>query len=276
MEEEIRAAAWSTGWGMRLDFFWPRNEENIARMTAEIVASIDAGMPVLAYEPTWNVDVVYGYEQGGQVLLLRDRRQEEDPLRLPPSRLGSFTLFVLAHVEPPPRQRAVAESLHAAVRNWRRIRFSEGHAVNSEYWYGRTALERWIEDLGDVEGLPEQDLAVLCNVSSFNAKSLCDARRAAVPYLAEAAALLSGRARSGLERAGALYQREAEIVARSHAEEHSFPAIPNKWSPDLREREQEILSQAIELEQEAVAGIEEALAASTDVREAAAGRPAGT
>jgi hypothetical protein len=255
MDEEIEAVERTTGWPLRVDFLSPEDTANVERLTAEMVASIDAGRPVLACEPRLNVDVVFGYEEGGRMLLLRDYFRPEKPLKLPASKLGFLIMFIGDRAEAMPRREAVIESLKTAARNWRRDRFAAGPG---EYWYGKAALDHWIADLGEVGELSQQEKEQLSLVSWWNFNTLHDARRAAVTYLEESAALLRGKAAESLRRAAKLYQQETEMLGSGRAGEAVFSRSPEKWTPEVQRREQEILARARELEERAIAEMQRA------------------
>jgi hypothetical protein len=239
-------------------FLQPEEAAEVDQIRADIVASIDAGRPVLAYEARGNMDVVYGYEQGGKMLLLRDYFQVEEPLRLPPSKLGFLLLFLGARGEALSRRDAVIESLRMAAHNWRRER---AHSGPGDYWYGPHALERWQADLAEVDELSADDRRVLGRVSSFNFATIHDARKAAVTYLKAAANELGGGPAEALTRAAGIYGEEAALFDAAAAEAHVFGGAGEEWTADISRREREVLSRAIELEEQAISEIERVLEA---------------
>jgi hypothetical protein len=251
MEEEITAAAKSTGWPLRFAFVEKDNAESLARLTAEFVVSINAGRPVLAYEPRLNMDVVFGYEDGGKTLLLRDYFDSETPLRLAPSELGFLTIFVGEYTQRMPGPEAFAMALETAVRNWGRVKFSEGPGG---YWYGEAALARWRDDLGMVEEFTEEERKFLCFVSWWNFTSMCDARRAAATFLRERAGLAPDKGQAVL-RAADLYQQEADLLDTAFANRNAFTNDSENWPREMRERERELLAQAGEIEAKAISEI---------------------
>ncbi len=258
MEEEIAAVGKATGWPLRIHFVEPDNAANVEQTRTDIVASIDAGRPVLAYEPRLNMDVVYGYEQGGKMLLLRDYFKGEEPLRLPPSKLGFLMLFIGDRGEAMSRREAIVESLRIAARNWRRER---GRAGPGEYWYGKAALEHWMADIGRSEEFSEEDLDQLRSVTWWNFTTIHDARKTAVTYLREIAEELGGEAAEALGRAAGIYAEEVEMFDAAKAEPHVFGGSGEGWTGEVRRRERETLSGAIEVEERAIAEIERALEA---------------
>jgi RNA polymerase sigma-70 factor (ECF subfamily) len=256
MDEEIIAAEKATGWPLRVDFMRPDDEATVKRLTAEIMKSVNAGRPVLAYEPGLNMDVVYGYEQGGRMLLLRDRAADEDTLRLPPSKLGFMLIFPGDHKEPMSERAAAIEGIKMAVCHWRRDRFAAGPG---EYWYGKAALSHWSDDLGQAAQFSEDERTQLRFVSWWNFVGMRDARRSAVTFLEDRAVLLDDEQREPLARAAEAYRQEADILDAALDDGHTFSRSVDGWTPQVQRREQAILSQACELEEEAVGQVERAL-----------------
>jgi hypothetical protein len=255
MREEIAAVGKMTGWPLRIHILQGDDAANVEQATAGIVESIDGGRAVLAYEPRLNMDVVYGYEEGGRVLLLRDYFQGEEPLRLPPSKLGFMVVFIGDRREPMSRRDAVVESLKTAVRNWGRER---GRAGPGEYWYGKAALERWSADIGEAEELPQEAQEQLRSVGWWNFTTMHDARKTAVGYLTESAEVLGGEAGEALRGAAERYGEEVKLLD-SAAAAHAFEGSVEEWTAEVRRGEREVLGRAVELEEEAIGEIEKAL-----------------
>ena len=256
MEEEIQAVEHTTGWPLRISFVEKENAAAMQRLTADFVASINAGRPVLAYEPRGNMDVVFGYQDGGKILLLRDYFQPDTPLQLAASELGFLVLFLGEHGEGMPRPEALVRSLRIAVRNWRRERFAEGPG---EYWYGEAALNRWRADIAEADSFSDEEKGQLCFVGRWNYSTMHDARLAAVSFLRESADLLPSKGRQALERAAQLYQQEAEFLSSALASRDAFTGSCQDWSAPMRRREQELLSQAQGIEESAISFLEKAL-----------------
>jgi len=261
MDEEIIAASKATGWPLRVAFLKRDDEANVEGLTGEIVASINAGRPVLAYEPRLNLDVVFGYEEGGKILLLRDYFKPDEPLRLPPASLGFLILFIEDRGRAMSRRDAFIQGLKIAVHNWRRERAKAGPG---EYWYGDAALARWIEDLEEADTFTEDEKKALCGVTWWNFDQMHDARHAAVDFLREGASLLNDEPREPLERAAALYEQEAQILDAVIAEKGVFSGLSNgkftaDWTPEVRQRECEILIRARQISAAAIAELDKTL-----------------
>lgn len=246
MEEEMGAVAKATGWPLDVDFVDSDDSGHMDRLTTRFVGSINSGRPVLAYDPHLDMDVVYGYEESGEVLMLRDRSREEEPLKLPPLQLGFMTVFLGDYGSPPPRRDAFVESLRIAIRNWKRERFSEGPG---EYWYGDAALARWISDLGRVQEFSEEERGHLGSVSGFCYVSMIDAREAGAKYLTEHAAEFEGDARAAVERAADIFKQEVDLLRTGFDSNGDL-------SP---QRKVEMLSECRQVEARAVGELEKAL-----------------
>jgi RNA polymerase sigma-70 factor (ECF subfamily) len=257
MEEEIEATARATGWPLRFAFLQKDDEVAMDHLTSDFVASIDAGRPVLAYEPRDNMDVVFGYEEGGKTLLLRDYFNPDTPLKLAPSELGFLTIFVGEYADAMPRRDALTMALEAAVRNWRRVKFSEGPGA---YWYGEAALNRWISDLAEADRFSQEEKNSLCFVGWWNFSSMADARMAAVAFLRENSTLLPEEAQAHATRAVHLYQKEAEILTATLTARDAFTGDASNWPAEMRQRERDVLAQARDLEEAAISELEKALA----------------
>jgi hypothetical protein len=262
--DEIAAVQKASGWRLRIEERLDRDEPKMDDFTADIIASIDSGLPVLGYEPGLNAGVIYGYEDQGKTLLMRDyMTRDSDTLRIEPAKLGGMLMLLGDRTDPLPKREAVIAGLKMAVQNARRAPVP---APKGEYHYGEAALMEWANDLGDVSGLSKEDRSNLFFVSWWNFDSLCDARHAAVLFLQDAAAVPGGDAGGALERAAALYRQEAELLCSVFPGKDAFLGpwsgkSESDWTDEVRAREREILSSALALESPAITEIEKALAA---------------
>ncbi len=271
MEEEIEAVATATGWPLRFEFMHSPEPSadgsgtseggaHAARLTGRVTEDIDGGKAVLAYDPGLDMAVVYGYEDGGKTLLLRDYHHKGDePFRLPPAQLGFLIVFLGDHKEPLSRRDALLGSLRIAVRNWERERFSEGPG---EYWYGRAALTRWADDVAHADEYPEDQRAFLCQVSCFPFWSLLDARKAAVIFLREHASLLPAEAAAALVQAAERSEQEVAFVSQACSGTGLFSGDVAAWTDPRRKQEIAVLVRIRESDEEAIGLISRALAAA--------------
>jgi RNA polymerase sigma-70 factor (ECF subfamily) len=268
MEEEIGAVATATGWPLRFDFMHSpepsadgagagEGAARVARLTRLVTDDIDGGRAVLAYDPGLDMAVVYGYEDGGKTLLLRDYHHADEPFRLPPAQLGFLIVFLGDHKEPLSRRDALLESLRIALRNWERERFSEGPG---EYWYGRAAMTRMAEDLANARAFNEEERRGLCQPAWFVLDTMVDARRAAATFLRGNAPLLDDAAAGALRAAADIYEQESGLL-RGGLESVPFSLNASEWTSEMQQRGAEVLIEAREMEQEAIAEVKAALRA---------------
>jgi RNA polymerase sigma-70 factor (ECF subfamily) len=268
MEEEIEAVAAATGWPLRFDFMHSpeapadgsgtsEGGAHVARLTGRVTEDIDGGKAVLAYDPGLDMAVVYGYEDGGKMLLLRDYHHADKPLRLPPAQLGFLIVFLGDHREPLSRREALLGSLRIAVRNWERESYREGPG---EYWYGRAAMTRMAEDLANAHAFGEEERRALCQPAWFVLDTMVDARRAAATFLRENAALLDDSPAGALRAAADTYEQESGLL-RGGLESVPFSLNASEWTPEMQQRGAKVLIEAREMEEGATGKIREALGA---------------
>jgi hypothetical protein len=264
--EEIGAASRATGWSLRTECLLGEKEPRMERFAPDIMASIDAGLPVLGYDHSLNMAVIFGYEDGGQTVRMYDYFGRETPTRKPTAEIGAMLLFLGERTEPLSRRDALLQGLTIAARNWPRRHDPADHEERG-YWFGNLALTKWGEDLGRYDTLSDPEREKLFFVSWWCFDVLADARPAAVTFLRSHADLLEGEAANALQRAAALYQQEGELLGSAFCRKDAFlgpwsgKSIVD-WTADVRQREQDLLAQAREIEAAAIAEIEKALAAA--------------
>lgn len=268
MPEAIDAVARATGWPLRPDFLDAADSASVRRISGQMVAAIDGGRPVLAYNKGLDMGVAYGYEQGGESLLLRDYFRRDEPLRLRPAELGFLSIFLGEAQEPLSPRAALTQALELAVSNWRREQHSEGPGG---YWLGRAALREWAQDLANAAQFDEQAQRQLLGVSWWCFTTLDDARRAAVRFLERQAPLVDGQARAALERARGFYAEESHLFGGAVGRRDAFLGpwsgkAFQDWTDEVRARECALLAEASRLEEQAVTEVAAALAAMGQTR----------
>ena len=260
MEEEIAAAERATGWQLRTEVH--HQDENMERHAPQIMTSINEGKPVPAYNEYLDMNVVYGYAEGGKTLLFRDYHRGN--VELPASKLGWLWVVLGEHRPGLSRREAVIEGLRIAVHNWRREVGREGPG---EYWYGPAAYRAWSGHLARYDSLPNDKRKLLGHVNWWNMFTVIDARRSAVAFLDENAGLLDGHARKGMLEASSIYKQalaflESEVLAKGGCFLHfARGKSVADWTPDIRQRETELLTEAERYDAAAIAELDKALAA---------------
>jgi hypothetical protein len=224
------------------------------RYAPEMKASIDAGRPVVGYGRNLDVGVCYGYEDGGKTFLWRDYHQGRKIVHLPAEKTGPLLMFLERHVEPPSDRDRLLQSLRIAVGNWGRE--AQPKEEGYYYLYGQDAMEAWRRDLGDHDSFTEEQHKSLFFVSWWNFGALADARAQAATFLMALAPALEGESREAVEKAAAVYGREAGMLAGAFREKNAFLGPWSgkgigDWTPEVRQREQEMLAEAQSLEAQA-------------------------
>jgi hypothetical protein len=252
---EIGAARRATGWALR---FEPISEPT-DRLTSEIVRSIDAGLPVLAYDATLNVAVICGYKDGGRTALMRAYGQGADLVSMPTAGLQLQAIFLDARIVPLPPVEAARQGIQLALASAKR-----GHDATAEdrgYWLGPAALAHWRDDIAAADSYTDDERRVLFFVSWWNFQALVDARRRAVAYLHAVAALFPDSAAEALLDAAEIYRMEHCNLDAAFTAGDAFqgPWLGAQggdaalWTPQARDRERELLSTAAALEKQALA-----------------------
>ena len=253
-QEVLVALQQATGFELPAESRSNLADRSMVDFAPRIAAEIRAGRPVLAYEPQLNMGTVFGFEEEGETLLLRDYMTEEPVRRLPIEMLGPFVCFL--------GQRTIAasplDSLLAGIRrgvdSWHR---SHEPARLGRYWLGRAALLKWRDDLQHVENLSPTERQLLFFVNWWTFDCLADARAAAYRFLRRNHELLPGGPHHHLVEAATLYADEARWMRAVLNEQLAFLGPwtgknGDHWSPAVRERETAVLDRLLTLEADAM------------------------
>lgn len=262
--DEIMALRRATGYELpgevRLDRPVPHMEDFAPRIAAEI----RAGRPMLAYEPQLNVAVIFGIEDHGNIVLLRDYMSDEAMVRLPVEKLGGFICFLGRNGAALTPRDALVEGLRVGVENWHC-----GPRTNGEgrYWYGRAAIAKWRDDILRADELSSEDRRLLFFVNWWVFDCLADARVAAEKYLRRNEEYFYGSTHRHLLDAATVLGDEARLLRGAIADKQAFlgPWTGKNiehWSGAVREREAALLARVLELESTAIGELENLLAAA--------------
>ena len=251
--EEIEAAGKLTGWPIRVECHLGNPEARMERFAPEIVASIDKGVPVLGYDEGYNMAVICGYEDEGRTVLVRDYSRGDQTSRIEIGKLPPFLLFLTEYIGAASREDVLKMALEIAVKNFSRVddSITDVNAIGA-YHYGKYALTKWVEDIAHYDDYSQEERELLYCVSSWNARSLRDARMAASSFLRQNLDL------ADLASAADLYSQEASLLYRAIVElkeafhGHGFGKSIADWTPEVRQREIDLLNQALQIEAEAV------------------------
>ncbi len=206
--------------------------------------------------------VIFGYEDRGTTLVARTYAEDEF-VRAPISEIGPGLMFLADHAEPIPPPDGLREAVTIGVRNWRRVPARQ--PFGGEYLYGADALAGWAEDIGRAEGLDGESHESLFGVSWWNFYSLVEAREAATTFLRQAAGI-AGDAAPHLLAASEAYAEETRLLDGALKDGDAFLGpwtgrSIDDWSSDVRQREQDLLRRAREMEKVAIAALDAASSA---------------
>ncbi len=256
--EELDLLRKATGWELPTECHLEGEGRTPADYASTIAQEIRAGRPMLAYEPQLNVTTIFGFEDEGRTLLLRDYMTDEPMLRLPIEKLGPFLCFLGQRHDGLPAREAMLAGLLHGVDNWHR---SHAPAAAGRYWYGRAALLKWREDLMHAEIHDSDSRKLLFFVNWWNFDTLADARASAERFLRRNSEFFLGRQHRHLLLAADLFADEARYLRRIASERQSFlgpwtgKGLEN-WTPGVRQREIDALRHVLELETEAFGELE--------------------
>ena len=239
----------STGWsikngiGGRITNY--TEQLNMETLVPEIVCAVDAGMPVLAYPPHWNMAVIYGYENIGERILLRDYFKGNEEYVLKASELVPFLLFLEDKGNSSTRKDALLNALKIAVHNWKRDPLYTSYNMGY-YHYGVTGFQKWEEHIRKQIAGTDVKGGIGFAHSSLMA-FLLDARASAVVFLRENCKLLNNDGKENLEHAAKLYEQETHLISSK------------KWHKESPEEFCKFLAKAASLETEAIELIKKTL-----------------
>ena len=247
-QEESDAIARCAGQRLAVAEQWKQEKPDRGPLRARIVASIDAGKPVIAYCSCLDLGLIVGYQQNGDVLLTHDYHKAETPASLPLDKLGPMQFFLEEPGTPlPPRER-LAEALKLAVLHARRGTLE---TLGRKYFYGDRALQAWIEALRAPKPADQ-----VHHTTGFNYSTLLDCRRAAVTFLTHNSRHFGEAARGELDKAIDAYRQELDFL-KANLELFKTP-LP-KWDAAVREKQAAALEALRPLDAAPVTRLEAAL-----------------
>lgn len=237
----------------------PETTEPIER----IVESIERGHPILGYPIRHDMGIVYGYEDGGQRVLVRDYWAEDDPHIMPATAVNGYTSWLTEVVDPLPRKDASLAGFRLAAWRWSDPAQGDGTPHHPVYYYGAEAYTEWINDLRRADSLNDEQRANLWFLNGWTYSTLYDTRKNhAAQYVRHAAAHLPGAARPHLEAAAACYDRAADRLGQWDPAVPTFGFVKQKkvdsWTPDVRRQEIALLEDLAAMDAEAIGHLEAA------------------
>ncbi|MHC4561400.1 MAG: hypothetical protein ACYS8X_01355 [Planctomycetota bacterium] len=265
--EEQQAVIWATGWQVQdEDNMENEDDPHMERFADDMVASIDAGFPVVGYGPNLNVAVAFGYENKGESFLWWDFFGGDTPVVLPATKTGPWIWILKGFNAPPSRREQLLAALEIATRNWHR---PDEKLEGGKYYYlwGDVAFTAWAADIRDATTFDEDKQGPLFFANWWCFEILVDARNSASAFLREYADAANNRqAEAHLRKAADLYQQEGQLLGAFYGTKDGFMGPwsgkgIDDWTDEVRQREHDAIAQAHALERQAIAEIEAALVA---------------
>jgi len=264
--DEIRAVQRATGWQFHITDTIDDPRPDAEQRSHEIIASIDGGLPVLGHPNDLDVAILYGYEhRDGDVFFVWNTYNHAKPLVLGSSEISRMIFILNGHTDPLDETERLIHALTSA--SWRRhswVPADYPEPREHSYLYGDSALGRWIEDIKDADSFPADEKKKLFFVSWWCFSALCDARAQAALFLEEHAPLFEGDSGKPLLKAADIYGRQARQMEQGLRDGSLFmnPWTGNSidnWTPDVRLREAELLSEVRRLDASAVRELDRAV-----------------
>ncbi len=241
LPDEFAALRRATGWALDADVQFGRAERDEEAIRRRVVASVDAGLPVLAYGVAMDMAVVYGYEDGGRTLWLADYHADRTPHKLPLARLGPMQVYLRREADAPGPREQLRHGLSLAAAHWKR-REHDGGIAGRRYLYGPAAYDAWLAALNRADSLPPDRLAALHHTHCFACRTLADARRAGARFLGERFNDAPARAHERLRAAMGHSAAQARRVLTACDAEGLLGGPGDAWTPKQRLREREIVN----------------------------------
>lgn len=278
------------GWRLKMIYAEGPNgwdKPNMQQAIPEIIASIDAGKPVIIEDKYIIASVLYGYINQGERFLVNT--YIEGPIEVEVADLGqdpALAFLLKDYVKPPPFREVFQDILNNAVTWWH-----QEHEPNtcggSNMRGGKAALEamiRFYDSINELAPKYERGKQGLLYNSLFNYQTLYENRKAAANFLDRHLEEFP-RAKETIQRAAELYHKEAEMLGSALNPEDDFwrpmSILRNTffsygreareweaarsidrtdpWTAEVQERERQILKEALKLEESAISQLEEAL-----------------
>ncbi|MCC7145851.1 MAG: hypothetical protein IT443_05350 [Phycisphaeraceae bacterium] len=230
---------------------------SIDQARAKILASIDRGLPVLMGSE--ETGLIVGYRYGGQRLVCRPPYTQDDgyvAMKDWPWGIG----LLQKRTESPDQPQLLRASLQRALD----LSAAENFGP---YAAGFHAFDLWITQLRDADrfaAMDETAFKAAMHANAYIYYCLIDARRCAAAYLTQIAGNFDAPAAAHLRAAAQTYTQLADALSQPCPTEIApMPRMlqPGQaWTQEMRHRQAQILAQARDLDRQALAEIQAALA----------------
>lgn len=227
--------------------------KNRPQMLAAIRASIDRGVPVLAWRfaggDDWEWGLVVGYQREGTELLVRGYSDKRKGYDIAPDFPQAIVIL-----EPKGKKPDEMASVRASFGISREMLETERYG---QYWSGLAAFDRWVERLGtdDFAGADSAAFSEVIQANYWITSRLVDDRRTGIEYLRDVRQRLLPGLAEQLNRLELLYAEEVDIIGSLVG---SLPCPetvtrPDQWTRELKDRQVAALVRARALEKQALA-----------------------
>jgi hypothetical protein len=232
--------------------------EGVVKAGPAIATSIERGVPVIFGSE--ESGLVVGYRPDGQRILRPYEHQKDGYVDT--DKWPWETGIIEPHDIPVNRHEAVVNSLRLAVTLANAERFEH-------YLSGFAALQKWADDLLDESrfaGLTDKNWFEPAHANGYCYPCLWSARLNAEKYLREVAGEFEEPVRSRLLELAGLYQRMHETLSRTKPDFECVWSLqpwmlksPANWTLAIRQKESDLLREALAIERQAISGIEKVL-----------------
>ena len=271
IDPALAAVGYHVTWIDLKDKDGKRINEEQARQA--IVRSIDGGLPVLYGSE--ECGLIVGYVDGAKKLLLRPYSPKKPGYS--ETEKWSWGIGVLERLpDPPPPQRAsIIQSLQLSKRMMTTPKVGIYHS-------GFAAYDAWIRDL-EADGmaapssattrfteLDDKQLFAAMLGNGFTYGCLSNAREMADKYLQWAAPQLNPSAATHLTKAADLYAQMHQTMWKQRGDLPQPWSLmpwrlkPDQWTPQMRQAQAKVLRELLALEKQAMAELDQALAAADE------------
>jgi len=249
-------------WNVRVYSGKPEQTEHVREIRQAILASIDRGVPV--QYGSEEDGIIVGHRKGGEEWLCLHPMREAGTKMFVETTLGwGIAVFTARKAELPDR-RALAEAALEQAVEMAGTREAGGYLAGFEAW------EQYIARLGSLEDADDRAKREALLGNGWIFACLAQHRACAASCLREISGEFAGPAAESLEKAADLYERIATQVLTDQRQAFSGW---DQWRGELRQEQIQRLQNALPLERQAIAEIEQAITLAAERRAAAPGSP---
>lgn len=262
MHQEHTVLSTVTGWKLEPLTRFGVTNPMVDQLTV-IAQSIDAGLPVIAYHPNLDCAVIYGYQDHGRTLLVRDYYGGPEGVITTIDKIGPQVTYLRGHQEAMDSTDVAVQAMKLAVSQW--LRQDGGpHNEKGQYLFGKAAYAGWIDALSRASGFTDMDRRMLFQANWWTFSALIDARAAAARYLRSVVGLLPESASQAMLAAADVYDHAVAMMGDVFQKQELFTGpwtgkTINDWSGEARQHEQTLLHELLAVDEKAIQHLSHAL-----------------